>query len=229
MSWTGRQNHRATAMHTMMTTTQEKSFSPGASLSHRKCHSHLKMSLAEDYCSSPCSAPGFVLRLQLSVEEHHAPVLSGLGLPQAHTCLPVVKGQDNSKKNRSKRAERPCSFVKQNVWRGFSKGKWAQQRSLEHWWGPSPREWRSRQPLSPCLLGGQCGRENSSVHCGPRGHKTEFPEDRVRKRIPNSLTHPVPGWQLEMCNQMQLSPESPTQVPDTGWAQSSRLGQLGAG
>lgn len=127
----------------MTKTTWEKNFSPCTSLSNHKHRSHLKMSLAEDYRFSLRTAPGFVLRLPLSRGRTPCPdsawpwFTSSSNMP---ACLShLIKGQDNSSNNRSRRVKRPCLLCEIETLERIFKRQMRQQRFSEHrsacqWW-----------------------------------------------------------------------------------------------
>lgn len=116
VSWTGRQrpsdnNHE----HNDKNNSREKLFTVfSLSLIASKQHSHLKMSLAEDYWFSLCFASGFVLRLQLSRGRTPCPDSTWPWFTSSSNmlaCLPdLIKGQDNSNNRRSRAVKRPCLF-----------------------------------------------------------------------------------------------------------------------
>lgn len=150
------------------------------------------MSLAEDYRFSLHTAPGFVLRLPLSRGRTPCPdsawpwFTSSSNMP---ACLShLIKGQDNSSNNRSRRVKRPCLLCEIEPLERIFKRQMRQQRFSEH---HSACQWWRRQThksLGPLLSSGQSGRKNSSVYCGLRQNMQEFLEDKVRKRAPNNLT-----------------------------------------
>lgn len=155
-------------MNTMTKATQEKKFSPHNSLSNYQ--HHLKISLAEDYWFSLFSASGFVLRLQLSRGRTPCPdsawlwFISSSNMP---AWLPgLIKGQDNSNSNRSRRVERPCLLCETEHLEIFKRQIREQSSPGHH----SAWQWQRRQPhrsLGPLPSRGAMWEEEDLSPLGP--------------------------------------------------------------
>ena len=218
-------------MNTMTKATQEKKFSPHNSLSNYQ--HHLKISLAEDYWFSLFSASGFVLRLQLSRGRTPCPdsawlwFISSSNMP---AWLPgLIKGQDNSNSNRSRRVERPCLLCETEHLEIFKRQIREQSSPGHH----SAWQWQRRQPhrsLGPLpSRGGNVGGRRPLSTGAWEGMSQNFWKRESEGGLKTVSPVPASRWRLGVFDQMYWPPQPPTQVVGTGWVWSSRLGRLGVG
>lgn len=177
-------DHKTTTVCTMIKMTQEKKCSPYTTLGNHKHHSHMKINLADVYWFSHCFTLGFVLRLQLSRGR----------MPCSNSAWPwftsssntpawlsdLIKGQDNSNNNRSRRVERPCLFCKTEYLVGIFERQMSRAKITGASHCLAAVEDGAPQVFGPLLCRQGCVGENSSAHCVWRGHEPEFLEDRIR-------------------------------------------------
>lgn len=151
-----------------------------------------------------------MLRLQVSRGRTPCPVstwpwfTSSSNMP---ACLSdLIKGQNNSNSSESRVVKRPCSFCKVEHLEGIFRRQMSKAKISGASLPGSCGEGSSTGLWVPCLLDGQCGREEQLCHYGPRGLKP----DRIGTRAPSSPTCSCSGTPAENIQSDVAAPTAPT-------------------